>query len=303
MDDFKLYTPSQPRRKNHVVLKFLMRFIIDAVILGLIGWGLMAGSKAIGFTYDGGITITSPWGGKFNIGNPVANNNDDKNDKPSETTDKNNSDKKQDDSNDKTDDNDANNTKKSNDSNTDAEPADTNGLTDVEKQLTDFKPQLGTDGTYRDAAEQVAKIAGAEIKWNLSNIPCTGTTSETTVALYCPTTPNVIYVNESHKDYETLARSDTFIDSIKHELAHRAIDQLCRTTDPSIANGRTEAIANSYAVLYFGANRSSYDNTNTIGLKTPLAYVPDAESDEMARQVHQNNCGVSNNANTPTTNQ
>lgn len=277
MDDFKLYTPSQPRKKNHVILKFLMRLIVDAIILGLIGWGLVAGSKAIGFTYDGGITIISPWGGKFNIGNPhVVSNNDG---------------------------NDASNNKKSNDSNTDAEPADTSGLTDVEKKLTEFKPQLGTDGTYRNAAEQVAKIAGAEIKWNLNNIPCTGTTSETTVALYCPTTPNVIYVNESHKDYETLARSDTFIDSIKHELAHREIDQLCRTTDPTIANGRTEAITNSYAVLYFGANRSSYDNTNTIGLKTPLAYVPDAESDEMARQVHQNNCGVSNNANTPTTNQ
>lgn len=272
-DGYKLYTPYSETKKKHYILRFLFRLIVDAVILGLLGWGLFAGGSAIGFKMSGALTFTAPWGASVTIGDAKYANKPDKN----STVKKN------------TDDGTADNADKKNDPGKSAASLD-----ETEKALTDFKPVVGNDGTYRDAASQLVKLAGADIKWNLQNIPCEGTANSTTVAIYCPATPDVIYVNESHQDYETIAKSTAFIDDIKHELAHRAIDAKCKTTDPDVAKGRTEAIANSYAVLYFGASRSSFDNTNTIGLKTPLAYVPDAESDGMAGQVHSGACTADN---------
>lgn len=292
---FDLYDPyaNKGKQKNHFILKTLFKFIVNSIVFCLLVYGVYAGLIASGIMKTkGGIEITFPWT-SFTIGDYTDNEKKpgpaDKNKK--ETTD--GTDKK---TTDKTEPS-GESTDASN-GNMDANN-NANGLSDIERQITDYKPEIGSDGTYRNAANEIVKFAGAEIKWNLNDIPCEGTASSSTVAIYCSTTPDVIYVNESHQDYETFAKNGVLIDSVKHELAHRAIDQHCRTTDPDIAKGRTEAIANSYAVLYYGANVNSFNNTGNV--KTPLAYVPDEESNEMAKQVHSGACSANTDDGTGTT--
>lgn len=267
---FDLYDPyaNKGKQKNHFILKTLFKFIVNSIVFCLLVYGVYAGLTASGIMKTkGGMEITFPWT-SFTIGDYT-----DKTEPSGESTDASNG-------------------------NTDANN-NANGLSDIERQITDYKPEIGSDGTYRNAANEIVKLAGAEIKWNLNDIPCEGTASSSTVAIYCSTTPDIIYVNESHQDYETFAKNGVLIDSVKHELAHRAIDQHCRTTDPDIAKGRTEAIANSYAVLYYGANVNSFNNTGNV--KTPLAYVPDDESNEMAKQVHSGACSANTDDGTGTT--
>lgn len=278
---FDLYDPyaNKGKQKNHFILKTLFKFIVNSIVFCLLVYGAYAGLTASGIMKTkGGIEITFPWT-SFTIGDYTDNKK--------ETTD--GTDKK-------TTEPSGESTELSN-GNTDANN-NANGLSDIEKQITDYKPEIGSDGTYRNAANEIVKLAGAEIKWNLNGIPCEGTASSSTVAIYCSMTPDVIYVNESHQDYETFAKNGVLIDSVKHELAHRAIDQHCRTTDPDIAKGRTEAIANSYAVLYYGANVNSFNNTGNV--KTPLTYVPDEESNEMAKQVHSGACSANTDDGTGT---
>jgi len=52
-------------------------------------------------------------------------------------------------------------------------------------------------------------------------------------------------------------------------------------------------------VLYYGANVNSFNNTGNV--KTPLAYVPDEESNEMAKQVHSGACSANTDDGTGTT--
>ena len=74
---------------------------------------------------------------------------------------------------------------------------------------------------------------------------------------------------------------------VKHELAHRSILLTCGTIDPSIVGGRTEAVTNSYAYAYYGADRARTER-NQQGL---TAYAADPESDAIAAKIHDGLCG------------
>lgn len=170
---------------------------------------------------------------------------------------------------------------------------------EVETKIAAFKGEKGEDGSYRDAARQLVSLAGATIDWSIEDIGnnCTGTyDQEKTVAVFCGTVPNKIFVNEERSDYNTLASDPSFLDYIRHELAHREINKACGTAEPAVANGRSEALANSYAIKYLGANKTTLSDADAMGLQ----YAPDAESDSMAKSVHMGICKVNTDGSTDT---
>ena len=76
-------------------------------------------------------------------------------------------------------------------------------------------------------------------------------------AYYCQmpdrTQRDVVHILTTHPDWTQTARSPWLVDMVKHELSHRSIMISCGTTQPTIAADRTEAVTNSYSVLFFGA--------------------------------------------------
>ena len=73
---------------------------------------------------------------------------------------------------------------------------------------------------------------------------------------------------------------------MKHELAHRSILVTCGTIDPIIVGGRTEAVTNSYAYAYYGADRARTES-NQQGLTD---YAADPATDAIAESIHDGQC-------------
>ena len=59
------------------------------------------------------------------------------------------------------------------------------------------------------------------------------------------------------------------------------------TTQPTIAADRTEAVTNSYSVLFFGADRNRIADQQ----QGVAEYAMDAHSDQLATAIHDGNCG------------
>lgn len=159
----------------------------------------------------------------------------------------------------------------------------------VEEKIRDFKGDKGTDGSYREAARQLASLAGLSIDWSISDIgnSCSGQyDQERTVAVFCSAIPDKIFVNELRSDYAQVAGDPSFLDYIRHEIAHQQITLACSTPNPAIVNGRSEAVANSYAIKYLGANAATLSDAKSMGLQ----YAPDDESNKMAEEIHTGSC-------------
>ena len=98
---------------------------------------------------------------------------------------------------------------------------------------------------------------------------------------------NVVHMLTTHPDWTQTARSPWLVDMVKHELSHRSIMISCGTTQPTIAADRTEAVTNSYSVLFFGADRDRITNQQ----QGVAEYAMDASSDQLATAIHDGNCG------------
>ena len=124
---------------------------------------------------------------------------------------------------------------------------------------------------------------------------CGGQTSglpqEFTVAYYCQSSDraqrNVVHILTTHPSWTQTARSPWLVDVVKHELSHRSIMISCGTIQPTIAGDRTEAVTNSYSVLYLGADRGRIAEQQQ-GL---AEYAMDEQSDQIASSIHDGNCG------------
>lgn len=99
-----------------------------------------------------------------------------------------------------------------------------------------------------------------------------------TRAVYCPATPDTVYINGNATDFEKNVNNGAIMDTVKHELAHRAIYFKTGSTDPFDDGG--EAVASSYAVLYLGASRASLDSNR------PHEYLMSPLSDLKAVIIH-----------------
>ena len=98
---------------------------------------------------------------------------------------------------------------------------------------------------------------------------------------------DVVHILTTHPDWTQTARSPWLVDMVKHELSHRSIMISCGTTQPTIAADRTEAVTNSYSVLFFGADRNRIADQQ----QGVAEYAMDAHSDQLATAIHDGNCG------------
>ena len=143
-------------------------------------------------------------------------------------------------------------------------------------------------------ATNVAGTMGVQIEQTME-YGCGGQTSglpqEFTVAYYCQTSDrtqrNVVHILTTHPSWTQTARSPWLVDVVKHELSHRSIMISCGTIQPTIAGDRTEAVTNSYSVLYLGADRGRIAEQQQ-GL---AEYAMDEQSDQIASSIHDGNCG------------
>ena len=98
---------------------------------------------------------------------------------------------------------------------------------------------------------------------------------------------DIMHILTTHPDWTQTARSPWLVDMVKHELSHRSIMISCGTTQPKIASDRTEAVTNSYSVLFFGADRNRIADQQ----RGVAEYAMDAHSDQLATAIHDGNCG------------
>ncbi|RYQ01018.1 hypothetical protein PG22506_0452 [Bifidobacterium pseudolongum subsp. globosum] len=76
--------------------------------------------------------------------------------------------------------------------------------------------------------------------------------------------------------------------AVKHELAHAMIYRICGTTAPALRVDH-EALTNSYATLYFGAERDVLNS----GVQNAPWYTMTDASDTAAQLVHDGHCSIS----------
>lgn len=95
-----------------------------------------------------------------------------------------------------------------------------------------------------------------------------------------------IFLNAANPNWSSLQNDPWLLDVVKHELAHRSILVTCGTIDSSIVSGRTEAVTNSYAYAYYGADRARTER-NQQGLTD---YAADPTTDTIAGKIHNGKC-------------
>lgn len=143
-------------------------------------------------------------------------------------------------------------------------------------------------------ATNVVSTMGVQIEQTME-FNCGGQSGENpsgfVAAYYCQmpdrSQRNVVHILTTHPDWTQTARSPWLVDMVKHELSHRSIMISCGTTQPTIAADRTEAVTNSYSVLFFGADRDRITNQQ----QGVAEYAMDASSDQLATAIHDGNCG------------
>lgn len=144
-----------------------------------------------------------------------------------------------------------------------------------------------TDGGQAMAtAEEVARVMGVQIVYTASST-CDGQSGEnsSTAGFYCygySDSRDKIFINAGRQDWPSLRIDPWFVDVVKHELSHRSIMITCGITNPEIAGDRMEAVTNSYAYLYYGANRELTEK-HQVGFDN---YRADAITDSIAKQIH-----------------
>lgn len=171
---------------------------------------------------------------------------------------------------------------------------------DIESKVAAFTPYTDENGTYLQAAADIAAIMGLRLNYDFDSVKnycdVSNTNLTEAMAVYCSKTPNQIYVNTNHQAYSSEVKSTSFISDIRHEMAHHAIDSRCGSTQPSIVadKNKVEAVTSSYAVMFLGASRDDLSNANDLD-----AYRMTSDTDNEANLIHANSCVVNP---TPTTN-
>lgn len=163
-------------------------------------------------------------------------------------------------------------------------------LDTIEQQIAAFQGQPGQDGTYMQSGEQMLSIAGLHADYDFQSIGnyCPSMTADQyTFAAYCEKKTDTVFVNTGHEAYPYVVRSPQYLDKLCHEIAHYLVYSRCDTAAPPL-HTETEGMANSYAVMYLGANR---DTLNSTGASFP-AYAMNEQTDQAAASAHAGTCVV-----------
>ena len=164
---------------------------------------------------------------------------------------------------------------------------------DWEQKIKAVPIAMGSDGTYLAAGEQLIASVGLSPTYDFKSVydHCSGSTrlaDETTLGAFCSATPNLIYINQNSRNWTYDVTGSYYPNAVKHELAHAMIYRICGTTAPALRVDH-EALTNSYATLYFGAER---DVLNSGAQNAPWYTMTDA-SDTAAQLVHDGHCSIS----------
>ena len=160
---------------------------------------------------------------------------------------------------------------------------------DPEEFARSFQPTTGSDGTYIEAAATLAAQFGRYVSYDFQTIydHCSkGGDDQYVMAAFCAYDPSTIYVNTEHGLFPEGYADPGFLDTIKHELAHATIYDICGTSSPIIAGGSVEAVTSSYAVLFFGAG---FDQLQSSAESFP-EYAMTEASDAVATSINEGSC-------------
>jgi hypothetical protein len=157
---------------------------------------------------------------------------------------------------------------------------------DAEEFARAFTGTADADGSYAASAQDLATRFGITLSYEFTSVYAhcmhSGGDTDLIVAAYCHATPAVIYVNTGWTDYPANLSEPAFIDTIKHELAHRLIGDLCGTASPPITGTANEGVTNSYATLFLGADAEELASTS----ESFPEYAMNAKTDALARGIH-----------------
>jgi hypothetical protein len=167
----------------------------------------------------------------------------------------------------------------------------------LEQQIASHPVAPGADGTYWDAAAQVAAIVGSEITRDESLNVCFSLDVEIVdpTAYFCPApeTWDLVFFTPAASEHPELS---SLVDVMKHELAHKLISVQCGGvlhTDRALWQEEYgEGVTNSYAVVYLGADPA--------GLYAEGAYVMDARTEAKARAIHDGDLACFDEGSGPT---
>lgn len=133
--------------------------------------------------------------------------------------------------------------------------------------------------------EDEAASVGARVEWSLDGCEPSAGAAWRTFGRFCASTPDVVYLNGSSRLFASSLRSGAVASTLRHELAHRAVWLMCGTLSPRVARGRGEALANAYAIRFYGADHDLLMAGRPAGYRvTPADYVA-------AQSVHDGDCG------------
>lgn len=149
-------------------------------------------------------------------------------------------------------------------------------------------------GKNQPSMDELAGYYGVAIDYNFDDIDqyCLPENDDSgTLAAFCDGSPDVIYVNQQADGWNRAKLIGGEDEVILHELAHRQIFQLCRTTDPPIIEqmgANSENTASSYAVQYLQADRITL---RAVSYSFPGDdYAMNEASDRAAQAIHNGQC-------------
>lgn len=159
----------------------------------------------------------------------------------------------------------------------------------------DIQPDPNDPSAYVEQGDAVASAFGMRVNHSdadLSNY-CSRKSLDAKivpVATFCSAKPEIVWVPANKGGpYPDYYEDPRYVDTIKHEIAHAIIFQKCGTTAPPItgAYGRYEAVTNSFAVRYLGADYDRLNNNSDAGAKY---YTMNSESDAAADKIAEGVC-------------
>lgn len=158
---------------------------------------------------------------------------------------------------------------------------------DPEEFAQNYRAQPNANGSYADAAAELAAGFGLSVTYNYAPgadgcLPSKHAL-ENIAAVFCPASPDLIWVNPEYRDYPDSVYREEFIHMIRHEIGHHQILDLCGTIAPPIALDVWEGVTNAYAVLYLGADQELLGGIDG-------TYTMTDETFEMAEAIHAGTC-------------
>lgn len=156
-------------------------------------------------------------------------------------------------------------------------------------------PNDPVDGSFKQTGEKIITSVGLNYTYDFQSVYnycySEGRLSDSqTLAVYCAATPNVIYINADNLNLGVDQYSlPYYASAIRHELAHAMIHRICGTPRPPMGVD-SEALTNSYTVLYFGGDFDQLQQNATEG-GAPWYAMTEA-SHQAAKLVHDGQCSV-----------